>query len=55
MREISFNELFYKSKPKRMLKGIQADTLELSKQSNTLLEDIFGQFEFISTLIIAIE
>ena len=40
--EISFNKYFYKPKPMRSLEEIQADILELSKESETLLREIFG-------------
>ena len=40
--EISFNKYFYKSTPMRSQEDIQADILELTKESNILIKEIFG-------------
>ena len=40
--EISFNKYFYKSTPMRSQEEIQADILELTKESNVLIKEIFG-------------
>ena len=39
--EISFNKYFYKSTPMRSQEEIQADILELTKESNILIKEIF--------------